>query len=121
MFKHYMNLAMLVVLAGLQIYTSTFDTNNFMLWCIILSFSTAHMFQMTASPASGFYTWLTIADDVFIVFAHVVIVYCVYMGRQVPRDLDAITICLHFTNVAKGFTVQHHIGPIIIMVFTMVG
>jgi len=116
-----MNTISLVVLAGLQYTTSHYYTNNVYLWLACLTFSASHLCQMLGSSSSGFYTWIHIVDDFFIVGAHCAIVYSVYNNQGVPRDLDAMTMLLHFANVTKNMVVNQSIGPLVITLMTMAG
>jgi len=122
MWRHYMNIFSYATLTFLQYYTSQYNTNSPALWGLILTWSLSNMLQTLASPTTGYYSFLTILDDIVIVFAHVGIVWKVcMMGEEVPRDLDAITMILHFGNLLKGLVVHPKLGPLILMVVTMMG
>jgi len=117
--RFFMNTLSLVILAGLQFVTSHFYTDNLMLWFICLCFSSSHLFQLLASPSTGFYTFMSIIDDVFIVGSHTMIVYLLYCGGDVPRDLDALTMLLHFANITKNLVVSRSIGHLVITLMSM--
>lgn len=119
--KFIMNTISLVVLALLQYTTSQHYTDSLNLWLLCLCFSLSHLLQMLASPDTGFYTWIHVIDDVFIVGAHLCIVISVAQGGDVPRDLDAMTMLLHFANITKNLVVNPLIGSLVITLITMVG
>jgi len=121
MVRHYTNVASYCCLTLLQFYTTHYSTSSATMWGAILLWSFSNAVQTLASPATGFYTYITTLDDLAIVAAHVSIFYQVYHGNDVPRDLDALTMVLHFGNILKGIIVNAKLGPWVIMVMTMMG
>jgi len=121
MVRHYMNVVSYCFLTLLQFYTTHYSTSSPTMWAAVLIWSISNAVQTMASPNTGFYTWLTTLDDVAIVGAHFSIFYQVYHGRDVPRDLDALTMVLHSGNILKGLIVNPKLGPWVIMVTTMMG
>jgi len=121
MVRHYSNLASYVVLVALQFWTSHHNPSSIPLWTLILLWSMSNLFQTLASPTTGYYSWVTMLDDVVLIFSHAVIFERVLMGGEVPRDLDALTMIIHFGNLMKGLIVHPKMGPLIIMVLTMMG
>jgi len=119
--RHYANVFSYAVLTCLQFYTTHHDPDSSLLWSIVLVWSVSNLFQTLASPTTGYYSWLSTVDDVVLVGAHSVIFYRVTMVGELPRDLDALTMLLHFGNLLKGLIVHPKLGPLIIMVLTMMG
>mmetsp|Transcript_78127 Transcript_78127/g.252613 ORF Transcript_78127/g.252613 Transcript_78127/m.252613 type:complete len:390 (-) Transcript_78127:138-1307(-) len=121
MVRHYMNLASYGVLTALQFWTSQYHSSNHFLWNLVFMWSLSNMFQTLASPTTGYFSLASMLDDVILVVSHFIIFYKVLMGGEVPRDLDAVTMILHFGNLTKGLIVHPKMGPLIIMVLTMIG
>jgi hypothetical protein len=119
-YRFVLNTSSLMLLAMIQYITSQHYTDSVMMWGVCLCFSGSHLFQLLAAPNTGFYQAVHILDDIFIVSAHVMIFYRVFSGSDVPRDLDALTMLLHFLNITKNMVVQPQIGSLVITLMSMV-
>lgn len=117
--RHWANAMSYCCLTALQAWTSAYCSDSLCHWLVILIWSFSNMVQTMASPTTGYYTLLTTLDDVVLVFMHLGIVLSVLRGHDVPRDLDSLSMILHFGNLLKLIVPQPTIGPLIILVITM--
>jgi len=117
--RHWMHTTCYCMMVVLQLYTSNCDVRNPWLWGCLLVGSASHMVQTLAHKDTGYFTFLNKLDDVLIVIAHASILHFVVTGGDVPRDLDSLSMLLHFTNITKSFAVHSKVGHLIIVVMTM--
>eukprot|EP00929_Paragymnodinium_shiwhaense_P024959 TRINITY_DN15212_c0_g1_i1.p1 TRINITY_DN15212_c0_g1~~TRINITY_DN15212_c0_g1_i1.p1 ORF type:complete len:1258 (-),score=262.90 TRINITY_DN15212_c0_g1_i1:207-3734(-) len=117
--RHYAHAASYCLLVILQFVTSLWWSDNAILWAGVTIWAFAHLLRVVTSPNSGFFTWFGVWKNMFLVAGLAVITFTVMRGRDAPRDLDGVTMLLHFTNMGKMFIVHPKYGPLIIMVQTM--
>eukprot|EP00929_Paragymnodinium_shiwhaense_P024960 TRINITY_DN15212_c0_g2_i1.p1 TRINITY_DN15212_c0_g2~~TRINITY_DN15212_c0_g2_i1.p1 ORF type:complete len:1213 (-),score=242.25 TRINITY_DN15212_c0_g2_i1:277-3915(-) len=117
--RHYAHAASYCILVSFQFLTSLMWSDSLLMWLIVCVWSSAHLLRVAAAPNSGFFTWFGMVKNSFLVIGLLCILVTVANGEEVPRDLDGITMLLHFTNIGKMFIVHPRYGPLIIMVQTM--
>eukprot|EP00929_Paragymnodinium_shiwhaense_P036806 TRINITY_DN19695_c0_g1_i2.p1 TRINITY_DN19695_c0_g1~~TRINITY_DN19695_c0_g1_i2.p1 ORF type:complete len:822 (+),score=174.61 TRINITY_DN19695_c0_g1_i2:123-2468(+) len=118
--RHYAHVASYCVLVMVQLCTSSLWSDSQVLWALLTVWAAGHLVRVAVAPDSGFFSRRSVASNAFLVAALAAIWAKVHGGRDVPRDLDCITMLLHFLNIGKMFIAHPQYGPLVIMVQTMI-
>eukprot|EP00929_Paragymnodinium_shiwhaense_P036808 TRINITY_DN19695_c0_g1_i4.p1 TRINITY_DN19695_c0_g1~~TRINITY_DN19695_c0_g1_i4.p1 ORF type:complete len:721 (+),score=156.67 TRINITY_DN19695_c0_g1_i4:123-2165(+) len=118
--RHYAHVASYCILVMAQFCTSSLWSNSQVLWALLTVWAAGHLVRVAVAPNSGFFSRWSVASNAFLVAALAAIWGKVNGGRDVPRDLDCITMLLHFLNIGKMFIAHPQYGPLVIMVQTMI-
>jgi len=116
--RHYLNLGSYLCMTALQAYVSSQDRDNTGLWGLLLLWSASHLVQKLASPIVRLVS-APMAINLALVATHAHIWCKTMLGREVPRDSDAVGMLCHFWNILQDLVVHSQLGPHIITLLTM--